>query len=75
MIEIITTKGEKWEFDPESKLLFKNQTVIPSREAEPVYTNTDKSIPPVFSGIHVKATNSIISLTGKINKITNIEED
>jgi hypothetical protein len=32
MIEIITTKGEKWEFDPESKLLFKNQTVIPSRE-------------------------------------------
>lgn len=72
MTNIITDDGENWGFDPDTKRLFKDGKVVPDTEAEPVYVNLDPSVPPEFSGIYVKAINSIISLSGKVNRITNI---
>jgi hypothetical protein len=73
MIEIITIKGEKWSFDEDTKRLYRGNTLVPEVEAEPVYSYLDKSLPPEFCGIYVKSINSIISMSGNINKITNAD--
>lgn len=71
MIEIVTLKGEKYSFDPRTERIFKDGLVLPSTEAEPLYSNvTDPNSPPKFSGLLLKTTNSILSLSGKINPVT-----
>lgn len=73
MIDIYTQKGDLWRFDPDTKRLFLNSTVVPDTVAIPIYINVDKSVPPEFSGIYHKPTNTIISVSGNINKIEPIE--
>lgn len=75
MITIATLKGEVYSFDPETKRIFKDGVLIPSSSVEPVYSGNseDKNDPPKFSGIYFRDTNSILSLSGKINKLSNPE--
>jgi hypothetical protein len=70
MIDIISFKGELYRYDPETERIFKDGRLIPSTEAEPVYSNVDNS--PSFSGIYLKGIESILSRSGKINSITDI---
>lgn len=73
MKNIITLKGERYSFDEETMRIFKDGFVLPSTEAEPVYSSSfEDDRPPVFSGIYLKSINSIISLSGKINPVTDI---
>lgn len=71
MIDIVTIKGEKYSFDPDTQRIFKDGILVPSYKAEPVFSNTtEKDELPRFSGILLKDINSILSLSGKINPIT-----
>lgn len=71
MITIATLKGEVYSFDPDTKRIFKDGSLIPSSKVEPIYSNTaNPEDPPKFSGILFKESNSILSLSGKINSIT-----
>ena len=72
MITIVTESGERWSFDPDTKRLFKDGKVVPETMAEQVYINQDSSMPPEFSGIYVKDINSIITPSGKTNRLSNI---
>jgi len=71
MIDIITIKGEQYRFDPETERIFKDGKLIPRSEAEPVYSDTENY--PKFSGIFLKNLGSIVSLSGKTNSLTDIE--
>ena len=74
MIDIITITGERYSFDPETERVFKDGKLIPSTEAEPVYSNVpnDKDAPPRFSGLYFKSSDSILSLSGKLSPVTDI---
>ncbi len=69
MIDIITLKGERWSYDPETTRIFKDDKLVPSTEAEPIFADSTGD-EPEFSGIYVKTKNQIVSRTGKINTIS-----
>lgn len=69
-IEIITTRGEKYTYDPDTQRIFKDGVAISSIQCEPVFSfmgNVNE--PPKFSGILLKDINSILTLSGKINPV------
>ena len=70
MIDIVTIKGELYRFDPETDRIFKGGRLLDSSEAEPVYSNVDEF--PVFSGIFLKDVGAVLTRSGKINTITDI---
>lgn len=73
MIDIYNTiTGEKYSFDEETQRIFKDGYLLSSSQAEPIYSSLDEDSLPVFSGLLLKETNSILSLSGKINLITDI---
>lgn len=68
MIEITTiTTGETYKFDQETERIYKSGVLIPKTEAEPVYSGMK------FAGIYLKTKDSVLSLSGKINKLTDPE--
>ena len=69
MIEIITLKGEKYSFDPDTERVFKDGKLLGSNLVEPVYSDFNESTPPIFSGLWLKGINSVLSLSGKINPV------
>ena len=72
MIEIMTMKGEKYSLDETTQRIFKDGILLSSVNVEPVYSRATKDSMPVFSGILLKDTGSILSKSGKINTITDI---
>ena len=74
MIDIITIKGEKYSFDPETESIYIDGYLFPVCEVEPVYSNVPnkKDEAPRFSGLYFKNSNSILSLSGKLNPVTDL---
>ena len=72
MIEITTIKGETYKFDPTTQRLFKDGVFIPSSMIEPVYSGNDKNDKPIFAGLYNKSNNTIITKTGKIKQVVDI---
>lgn len=71
MIDIFSSRGELYRFDESSQIIYKDGFVVPKSEAEPVFGgNGFEDTVPEFSGIWIKATNSILTRSGKINPIT-----
>lgn len=70
MIEIVNFKGETYKFDPDTERIFKGGRLLDASEAEPVYSNVDKK--PEFAGILLKALGAILSRSGKINEVVDI---
>jgi hypothetical protein len=70
MIDIISFKGETYRFDPETERIFKGGKLLGSDEVEPVYSDVDKN--PTFAGILLKDIGAILSRSGKINTLTDI---
>lgn len=68
MIDIITVKGEKYSFDEETDRVFKDGHLLSSVNVEPIYSDINDF--PRFSGLFLKDINSLLSLSGKINQIT-----
>ena len=70
---IISFKGERYSFNPDTERIFKDGKVLLSSQASPVYSHLGrKDNPPKFSGIWLKEINSILTLNGKINPIVDI---
>jgi hypothetical protein len=72
MIDIITIKGEKYSFDESTQRIFKDGLLLSSVQVEPVYSRSSADSKPVFSGLLLKETNSILSRSGKISPVTDI---
>ena len=72
MIDIITIKGEKYSFDENTQRVFKDGLLLSSVQVEPIYSGLGGDNIPKFSGLLLKDTNSILSLSGKISPITDI---
>lgn len=72
MIDIITIKGERYSFDEDTQRVFKDGVLLSSVQVEPIYSSLDKESIPVFSGLLLKETNSILSRSGKISPITDL---
>ena len=74
MIDIVTIKGEKYSFDPETERVYKNGFLLPTSEVEPVYSNVPNKTEeaPRFSGLFFKNSNSILSLSGKLNPVSDL---
>lgn len=70
MIEIVSFKGETYKYDPETERIFMGGRLLDPSEAEPIYSGVDKR--PEFAGIHLKTINSVLSRSGKINELTDI---
>lgn len=70
MIDIVTLRGERYSYDPDTFRIFKNNELIPDTIAEPVFSDAADG-EPEFSGIYLKPTNQIISRSGKINTVDN----
>ena len=71
MIDILTLTGERYSFDPDAQRIFKNDILIPDTEAEPVFSELESG-QPEFSGIYLKRLNKVVSRSGKINTITDL---
>ena len=71
MIEIATLTGERYSFDPDTQRIFKAGILVPSTEAEPVFREMESG-EPEFSGIYLKKTNQVLSRSGKLNTLTDI---
>lgn len=70
LIDIVSFKGERYSFDPDTGRIFKNGKVLVSEFVEPVYSYMgNPGNPPTFSGIYFKDKNQILSLSGKLNPV------
>lgn len=70
MINIVTHKGDLWSWDEEKGLIYKNNQVVSSTIAEPVYSEpSNKNNPPIFAGILLKDLGKILTLSGKLNNV------
>ena len=72
MITIVTIKGEKYSFDETTQRIFKDGVLLTSVQVEPIYSRPSRDTEPVFSGILLKDTGSVLSRSGKISPITDI---
>jgi hypothetical protein len=73
MINIVAEDNNFYSYDEETEYIVKNGTIVPSSDFEPIFTRDGKDehgLPPVFIGILDKKGNKIISVNGKINKLT-----
>lgn len=72
MIDIVTIKGERYSFDESTQRIFKDGMLLSSVSVEPVYSRLSSESVPSFSGLLLKDTNSILSRSGKISPVTDI---
>lgn len=71
MIEIRSQKGDFIVYDQDTEFISINGLIVPYSEYQPVYVRNgeDKDNPPSFVGVLDKRSNSIITTTGRINKL------
>lgn len=73
MIDIISVKGELYRFDEETGRIMRDGVIQPSYKCEPIYSDvTNRSNPPVFSGIWLKDLNMILSRAGNYSPVSDI---
>ena len=73
MIDIYTSKGELYRFDEETGRIMKNDVIQPSYKCEPIYSDvTNRSNPPVFSGIHLRDLDMILTRAGNYHPVSDI---
>ena len=65
MINIISEKGDMWSWDEDKHLIYKNDQVVSTVVAEPVFSNPfSKKYPPIFAGILLKDVGRVLTLSG-----------
>ena len=69
MKEIYSERG-RYAYDEETGRIYKDGYVVPTTQAEPVFSGQTEETAPEFSGILLKTTGEVISMSGKINKVT-----
>lgn len=67
---IIDTSGNVYEYNKENGLISKNNKILSGSDYEPVFASyPDNSEPPIFVGILFLREGTVLSMSGKINKI------
>lgn len=69
MINIPSEKGY-FSFDQNTERIFRDNALVPSKEAQPIYAYYGKRHFPQFAGIWLKDTDEILTKSGKISKRT-----
>lgn len=73
MIDIYSSTGDLYRYDEETNRLFKNDVVLSSVTAEPVFSDvTNRSNPPIYSGIFLKSIGKILTRSGNIHPVSDI---
>ena len=70
MVEILANTGELYKYDQETDRIYKDGFVLPSTTAEPVFSDVNGNTK--FSGIFLKTSNQILTLSGNLNPVTNL---
>lgn len=70
MVEIISHEGEVFKYDQANDRIYKDGYVLSSTIAEPVFSDVNGA--SRFTGIFLKPTNQILTLSGKKNYVSNI---
>jgi hypothetical protein len=70
MIEINTDSNNVYKYDEENNLIYKNDVLLPSSQAEAIFSSSN---PPEFAGIHLIGSNQIISLSGQVHLVENVD--
>lgn len=68
MEEFVSGK-DYYQFDPDNERIYKNNTLLPSYEAEPVYDGGGE-----FVGIHYRGSSNLITRSGKVIVLTSDAE-
>ena len=68
VITITSVDGELYKFDPETERIFRDGVLVPSSQAEPVYSDVNGLTK--FSGLYLKNTKQILTLSGMKNPVT-----
>lgn len=72
MNRIIDTSGNIYEYNQDNGLISRNDIILSGAEYEPVFVNyPDNSEPPIFVGILSRRMGTVLSMSGKTNKIIN----
>lgn len=72
-IDIQTVKGDLFQFDTDTELIYRNGSVVPRTDYEPVFLNhINPNVPPTLSGILIVKENKVISKSGRINQLVDI---
>ena len=72
MNRIIDTSGNIYEYNQDNGLIFRNDIILSGAEYEPVFVSyPDNSEPPIFVGILSRRMGTVLSMSGKTNKIIN----
>lgn len=70
MVNIVTEKGILYSYDEDKGLIYRNNAVVSSVIAEPVFVDgVSPEAPPTFAGILLKDLGKVLSLSGKLNTI------
>lgn len=76
MLKIKSLTGDLYEFDPVDYKIYKNGVVQSSSTCEPIFSKNNKEDEaPEFTGILLKNSNKIVTMTGNINDLTNNPEE
>jgi hypothetical protein len=68
-MEEFSSEKDYYQFDPSTERIYKNNTLLPSYEVEPVYDSRGN-----FVGIHYKGSNNLITKSGKTITLTSDAE-
>lgn len=72
MNRIIDTSGNIYEYNQDNGLISRNDIILSGAEYEPVFVSyPDNSEPPIFVGILSRRMGTVLSMSGKTNKIIN----
>ena len=72
MNRIIDTFGNIYEYNQDNGLISRNDIILSGAEYEPVFVSyPDNSEPPIFVGILSRRMGTVLSMSGKTNKIIN----
>ena len=72
MNRIIDTSGNIYEYNQDNGLISRNDIILSAAQYEPVFVSyPDNSEPPIFVGILSRRMGTVLSMSGKTNKIIN----
>ena len=70
LIEITSEKGDYFVYDPGTERIFKNNQLVPTDEACPIYAYFGKKHMPQFAGIWLRDIDIILTKSGRLQTRT-----
>lgn len=73
--DVIQISGDKglFAYDPSTERIFRDNQLMPTDEATPVYAYFGKKHLPQFAGIYLRSLNVVLTLSGNAQIVTGDE--